>query len=177
MWSLKRVMYVLMIAVLVLALPTGAFAKDSGNSIKEGTYPKHVRIPITLVPTEDGKSSNNSISPLAAKPIDGYLDFWSVVHGSTVDANWTVTITTPNTYITRVNLTLKWGLGLLGTTVPFNYQTFGTPKSVSNQSSYTYSSTGTKWATISGSVSTLSTTGSSGTAFTVSPATIEFYVK
>lgn len=84
--------------IMLLLLPTIAFGEGNAE-----TEVNHVRVPITLVPTE-----NNDVQT-AAGVISGYIDFWTNVTADDVEAKWTVTITTPKTYIINVNLNVAWG--------------------------------------------------------------------
>jgi hypothetical protein len=149
--------------MMVLLLPTVAFGKE-----KAETEVDKIRIPITLIPTAN---KSNGIQAEAAQTINGYLDFWSVVkNGDDVEGHWTVTITTPSTYITRVNLSIFWNTGGLKTSGAFNYPTFGVPTSVSNVSYNSFYIAGKHQASIYGSVDT-----TKGVAYTITPGTITFY--
>ncbi|OPA75174.1 hypothetical protein BVG16_21450 [Paenibacillus selenitireducens] len=172
MKSFKKIAHIILLAVLIVALPTSVFAEVSqvpSENVEAGTYPEHVRIPIKLVPLEGNQLAKGSGT------IDGYLDFWSEVDGKTVDANWTVTITTPKTWISYVNMVVTWDIEPYGE--QFKYSTFGTPRSVSNQATKSYAFAGKKFATINGSVTCLSSDGSGGVAYAVTPGTIQFEVK
>ncbi len=155
MKSLKTLTAVLSFMLLLLLVPTEVFANTSEE---------HVRIPITLVPTEGEDSTQPT-----AKAIEGYVDFWTTTSGIDVTAHWKVVITSPKTYITRVNLSVGWSPGGYKSIHNFNYATFGTPTSVTNIAENFYSTTGTHSATIMGSVST-----TKGVAYTVKTGTIKF---
>lgn len=142
-----------------MLLPTTAFASEPINTHWKSEV---IRIPVTLTPAGGQTSA-------PADVISGYIDFW--VETDTLPriayANWVVTMDSPNTYITAVNLAVyysgnefnggdKWE--------PFNYPTGGPRISASGQGSNFYKLAGSYSATLSGSVMT-----NKGSAFIVSP--------
>jgi hypothetical protein len=151
--------FILFLFMLLLLVPSVAFGEETAEV-------EQIRIPITLVPSEN---DSNVVQP-TAEVITGYLDFWSEVYGDDVEGHWTVTITTPNTYITNVNLSVLWSSGGIDTFEAFNYPTYGVPRSVSNVAYNSYYISGKHQASIAGSVGT-----TKGVTYTITPGTITFY--
>ncbi|SFF13914.1 hypothetical protein SAMN04487969_11530 [Paenibacillus algorifonticola] len=157
--------------IALVLMPSATFADSNKNSEDQDHWVSEVvRIPITLNPVaKDGQF----ITAAAAQSISGYADFWIEKEGRFVFSNWVVTMDSPGTYITSVNLSVYYSGNAFNNGdhwEAFVYPLGGPRVSAANQGLNIYSQPGTYSATLSGSVWT-----TKGQAFVISPnKTIHF---
>ncbi|MBE0335306.1 hypothetical protein [Paenibacillus sp. 23TSA30-6] len=159
MLRLKKMLLSILMLVLSLSLPVGAFAdpieiQSSNPPSEQGSKLEHIKLPVSLEipdsPTVSDSVYNSvydSVTTQKTKIIFATLDFWVDTEGNTAWANFSITPDDSKAIITYVYITLHWSNG---EAVKFQYKTRA--KYAQDQDSTTYSSKGSHTAKLYGYV-------------------------